>query len=82
MTLLRKDGSVVEITERRPKALSVQSNQVQPASLIRPLEEVERQAIESAMILAEGNRSLAALRLRIAYRTLLRRLDTYRRADR
>jgi DNA-binding NtrC family response regulator len=39
--------------------------------LVRPLAEVKRDAIESALILCGGSRTLAAKQLEIAYRTVL-----------
>jgi DNA-binding NtrC family response regulator len=45
-----------------------------PHELIRPLVEVEKEAIESAMILCRGDVMLAASRLQISTRTLYRKL--------
>ena len=49
--------------------------------LIRPLDSVKRRAVESAMILCEGNASEAARRLGISYGGLRRLLREYRRED-
>lgn len=49
--------------------------------LIRPLARVKREAIESAMILCEGNVTEAAKRLGISRETLHRLLRCYRKED-
>lgn len=49
--------------------------------LVRPLADVTREAIESAMILCEGNVSKAAKRLQISRTTLASILERYRKAD-
>jgi DNA-binding NtrC family response regulator len=49
--------------------------------LVKPLELVTRQAIESAMILCEGNKTEVAFRLGISRPTLMRHLKQYRRED-
>jgi transcriptional regulator of acetoin/glycerol metabolism len=48
---------------------------------IRPLDQVEKEAILQAMILCRGNVSLAAERLGIARETLSRKLSKYRDDD-
>jgi DNA-binding NtrC family response regulator len=49
--------------------------------LVRPLKTVERATIESAMILCQGDRELAANRLQIGRSTLWRKLRGYREED-
>jgi len=49
--------------------------------LIRPLHEVKRKAVESAMILCGGNIRLAAMRLGISQTGLRKMLAEYRKAD-
>lgn len=49
--------------------------------LIRPLHQVKREAIESAMILCQGDVHEAARRLDISPRTLYRLLRQWRKAD-
>lgn len=46
---------------------------------IRPLAEVEKDAIEEAIVFCHGNRDLAAGRLRISRRTIDRKLKIYER---
>jgi DNA-binding NtrC family response regulator len=52
-----------------------------PSRLIRPLAEVERQTVESALILCEGSRKLAAQRLGITRRCLQYKMRQYLRDD-
>jgi len=49
--------------------------------LIRPLAEVEQEAIESAMILCQGNITEASQRLEISREVLERKLAEYKRSD-
>lgn len=51
------------------------------ADLVRPLAEVKRDAIESAMILCQGNVTEAAKRLGISRETLHRLLRRWRKED-
>lgn len=49
--------------------------------LVRPLRVVEREAIESAMILCGGDTALASERLEIGRATLYRKLSQWRSED-
>ena len=49
--------------------------------LVRPLSQVKREAVESAMILCAGNRTEAAFRLGISRAALARMLDRWKRED-
>ena len=49
--------------------------------MIRPLHEVKRKAVESAMILCGGNIRIAAMRLEISQTGLRKMLAEYRKAD-
>jgi DNA-binding NtrC family response regulator len=49
--------------------------------LVRPLHVVERETIESAMILCQGNVGVAAKRLGMSRETLYRRLKLWRKED-
>jgi len=59
MSLLQNDGQLFRPVRPYPE-------------LVRPLREVTREHIERALILCEGNRSLAANRLGISLVTLRR----------
>jgi DNA-binding NtrC family response regulator len=50
-------------------------------SVIRPLAQVEKDTILSAMILCRGNQSLAARQLGISYSSLRQKLAEYKKAD-
>ena len=49
--------------------------------LVRPLDAVKREAVESAMILCQGDMSEAAKRLGISYSGLRKMLREFREAD-
>lgn len=49
--------------------------------LIKPMEVVEREAIESALILCKGNAKLAAEKLQISYGTIRNKMSAYKRLD-
>ena len=49
--------------------------------LVQPLRDVERAHVERALILCEGNRGLAAKRLGVALRTLMRWIEKFRDED-
>lgn len=49
--------------------------------LVRPLAEVERRTIESAMILCQGNVAKAARRLQISRTTLASKVQKLRKED-
>lgn len=51
-----------------------------PAFLVRPLVDVEREAIQRAMIFCRGDRTIAAKRLGISQATLYRKLRQYEKA--
>lgn len=55
--------------------------QIDPRTLIKPLDQVEKATIESAMILCEGNMKEASRRLQISYTSLRMKLALYRRGD-
>jgi DNA-binding NtrC family response regulator len=65
MSLLLQDGTVFQQVRPRP-------------DLVVPLAQAEREAIESALILCAGNRTLAAHQLGISSRTLFVRMKKYR----
>jgi hypothetical protein len=73
MALLNYRGQIIERT--RPVLA------LPRPELVRPLRTVEREAVESALILCEGNRRLTAKRLGVAYRTLLRWVEEFRNED-
>lgn len=52
---------------------------IERPSLIRPLADVERDAILLALYRTKGNITVAARKLQIALRTLRNKLDDYRR---
>jgi hypothetical protein len=64
---------------RRSKELK---KEVRPRpDLVRPLEEVVREHVESALILCVGNRKLAATRLRISYTGIRNWVEKFRQED-
>jgi DNA-binding NtrC family response regulator len=71
MSLLLQDGSVFQPVPPRPLALP-------RPDLVKPLATVQREAIESALILCAGNRTLAAHQLGISSKTLFVRMKKYR----
>jgi DNA-binding NtrC family response regulator len=73
MSLLMQNGALYQA----PKF-----NLAHAPRLIRPLKLMERQHIESAMILCQGDLMMAARHLEIARSTLYRKLADYEKADR
>ena len=76
MALLQKSGEVFYEIQRPHGLGSIDLEVCQ--KLIRPLREVEQEAIESAMILCLGNHQAAAFRLGICRNTLRKKLREYR----
>lgn len=68
MPLVLQDGSLYQPVESRPE-------------LVRPLAQVMREAVESALILCGGNRAQAARKLGISYQNLRAKVAEYRRED-
>ncbi len=67
---------------KAPKVTSQRQNDFRTlAEKIRPIEEVERQAIENAIALCEGNIRKAAVFLGIAPATIYRRLEAWRSSE-
>jgi len=64
------------VTRRNPEIVE----RIAPL-LIRPLESVKRKAVESAMILCQGDEVEAAKRLGVSRSGLRKMLDKYREAD-
>jgi transcriptional regulator with PAS, ATPase and Fis domain len=75
MALLTAKGEIVR--RELPMGIIVRPR----PDLVRPLRTVERETVESALILCEGNRGLAAKRLGIAYRTLMRWVEDFRQEN-
>lgn len=73
--LLQKDGALIS---ELPAGIARRATVQKALSLIRPLAEVEQAAIESAMILCEGNVAKAARHLQIKRSTLASRLKKIR----
>ncbi len=82
MVVLDSDG-VLDVDDLPPELAEVEeaeatSSEAGPAALVgRPLEEIERWAIEQTLKLANGNREETARMLGIGARTLYRKLDKY-----
>ena len=49
--------------------------------LVKPLRQITREHVESALILCAGNRGLAAKRLGMSLRTLMRWVEQFRSED-
>lgn len=81
MSLLQQDGSVVGGTRRPMPVLLPALAEVDLPQLVRPLAEVERRAVESAIILCLGNLRLCAQRLGISRTCLHSKLNGYRVLD-
>ena len=77
MALLQQDGSLVTAPALRVAV----ARAVPRPELVKPLADVEREAVESAMILCGGNREQARRVLRISRAKLFRKLRTYRAQD-
>jgi DNA-binding NtrC family response regulator len=68
MVLVQQNGSLFINARPRP-------------DLVRPLEEVKREAIESALILCEGNMRQAARQLGVSYTFMRTAVAKFRRED-
>ncbi|HEX7079001.1 MAG TPA: sigma-54 dependent transcriptional regulator [Candidatus Eisenbacteria bacterium] len=67
------DGGVIDAT-----TLQTGASARGPAERVRPIADIERDAIERALVETNGNRRLAAERLGIGLRTLYEKLKRYR----
>ena len=83
MSLLQADGSVLDGARRLdpgpPPVVCLALGDCD--RLIRPLAEIERRVVESAIILCAGNLALCAMRLGISRTGLRSKLNAYRIAD-
>jgi DNA-binding NtrC family response regulator len=82
MGLLQQDGTVV-FQVKLPTVVheTTVPTLERPHDLIRPWAEVERKAIESAMILCAGNLTLASQKLGLSRTGLRQKLNGYRVQD-
>lgn len=80
--LLQPDGSVLSrVRKLAPERAVSGLADCDCYRLVRPLAEIERQAIESAIVLCVGNVKLAAQRLEISRGSLREKLNSYRVRD-
>jgi transcriptional regulator of acetoin/glycerol metabolism len=76
MALLQKDGDLVTRTFTRVTR-STNFSVIARPDLVKPLEQVEKDAVESAMILCLGDVEEAARRLGLSRATMYRKLAKY-----
>jgi DNA-binding NtrC family response regulator len=77
MALMQQDGSLLTV----PALRGMVRRAVPRPDLVRRLNVVEREAIESALILCAGDRDLAAASLGISRVTLFRKIKKYATED-
>ncbi len=78
---IRREHLPPEITGRQGGALTPAAFEAFPAGRVRPLDELERLAIEHALRVCEGNKTRAAQQLGISRQTLRTKLKEYQMGD-